>query len=39
VAEVLDRIAAAYRHTPPRAWVYQECREKGGTAVIDVKMP
>jgi len=39
VAEVLDRIAAAYHHTPPRAWVYQECREKGGAAVIDVKMP
>src|SRR4051812_12078796 len=24
VAEVLDRIAAAYRQDPPRVWVYQE---------------
>jgi hypothetical protein len=38
VAEVLDRIAAAYHRNPPRVWVYQECTENGST-LMDVRMP
>jgi hypothetical protein len=38
VAEILDRIAAAYHHDPPKVWVYQECRDKAAT-MVDVRMP
>ena len=37
VAEILDRIAAGYRQSPPKVWVYQECAEKK-EAMIDVQM-
>ncbi len=37
VAEVLDRIAAGYRQSPPKVWIYQECAEKKET-MIDVQM-
>lgn len=37
VAEILDRIAAGYRQSPPKVWVYQECEEKKET-MIDVQM-
>jgi hypothetical protein len=38
VAGILDRIAAAYRHDPPKVWVYQECRDKAAT-MVDVRIP
>jgi len=37
VAEILDRIAAGYRQSPPKVWVYQECTEKKET-MIDVQV-
>ena len=37
VAEILDRVAAGYRHDPPKVWVYQECTEKK-EMLIDVQM-
>jgi len=37
VAEILDRVAASYRHDPPKVWVYQECTEKK-EMWIDVQM-
>lgn len=38
VDEILDRIAAAYHSSPPKVWIYQECRDKK-TTVVDVRMP
>lgn len=37
VAEILDRIADAYRQDPPKVWIYQECSGKKET-LIDVRM-
>ncbi|HZI55435.1 MAG TPA: hypothetical protein VFF39_01605 [Verrucomicrobiae bacterium] len=37
VADILDRIAAGYRASPPRVWTYRECVEKK-EIVIDVQM-
>jgi hypothetical protein len=37
VADILDRIAAGYRHDPPKIWLYQECSEKK-EMLIDVQM-
>jgi len=37
VAEILDRIAAAYRQDPPKVWVYDECRA-GNETLVDVRM-
>lgn len=37
VAEILDRIAAAYRKDPPKVWVYEECRS-GKETLVDVRM-
>ena len=37
VADILDRVAASYRHDPPKVWVYQECTEKK-EMLIDVQM-
>jgi len=38
VAEILDRIAAAYRKDPPKVWIYQECRS-GTETLLDVRIP
>jgi hypothetical protein len=37
VADILDRIAAGYRQSPPKVWVYQECGDKK-EVLIDVHM-
>jgi hypothetical protein len=37
VADILDRIAAGYRHDPPKVWIYQECAEKKDM-LVDVQM-
>ena len=38
VAEILDRIAAAYRKDAPKVWIYQECHS-GKEMLVDVRMP
>jgi hypothetical protein len=37
VADILDRIAAGYRHDPPKTWIYQECSDKKDI-LVDVQM-
>jgi hypothetical protein len=37
VADILDRIAAAYRTDPPKVWIYRECVDKKET-LVDVQM-
>jgi hypothetical protein len=37
VADILDRIAAAYRQDPPKVWLYRECDDNKET-LVDVQM-